>query len=136
MDMSVAQSPLEWRYPELGQPDIWQGDWSPGSMRREMPPAHTIPGHAMWMGHTCNVDGPYMHLADPAEHKNHWSYKSHGPRMSLSPLRSLPNLKSLWLDQTLIEEWSEVVSIMELCPSLEWLSPAQVQSRQLLGSMR
>lgn len=76
MDMSVAQSPLEWRYPELGQPDIWQGDWS------------------------------------------------------------LPNLKSLWLDQTLIEEWSEVVSIMELCPSLEWLSLTKTRLKPLALGQR
>lgn len=35
---------------------------------------------------------------------------------------SLPNLKSLWLDKTLIEDWSDVMAICELCPQLEWLS--------------
>eukprot|EP00927_Polykrikos_kofoidii_P065854 TRINITY_DN61571_c0_g1_i1.p1 TRINITY_DN61571_c0_g1~~TRINITY_DN61571_c0_g1_i1.p1 ORF type:complete len:699 (-),score=134.76 TRINITY_DN61571_c0_g1_i1:400-2397(-) len=35
---------------------------------------------------------------------------------------SLPNLKSLWLDRTLIDDWSDVVAICEVCPQLEWLS--------------
>eukprot|EP00929_Paragymnodinium_shiwhaense_P080067 TRINITY_DN41736_c0_g4_i1.p1 TRINITY_DN41736_c0_g4~~TRINITY_DN41736_c0_g4_i1.p1 ORF type:complete len:628 (-),score=125.07 TRINITY_DN41736_c0_g4_i1:78-1961(-) len=35
---------------------------------------------------------------------------------------SLPNLKSLWLDRSLVGEWSDIVAICELCPKLEWLS--------------
>lgn len=35
---------------------------------------------------------------------------------------SFPNLKSLWLDKTLISEWADVAAICELCPNLEWLS--------------
>lgn len=35
---------------------------------------------------------------------------------------SLPNLKSLWLDKTLINDWADVREICELCPNLEWLS--------------
>lgn len=34
----------------------------------------------------------------------------------------LPNLKSLWLDKTLIHDWSDVAAICELCPNLMWLS--------------
>lgn len=40
---------------------------------------------------------------------------------------SLPNLKSLWLDKTLISQWSDVAAICELCPSLEWLSLARTR---------
>eukprot|EP00439_Symbiodinium_sp_Y106_P071917 s552_g13.t1 len=42
---------------------------------------------------------------------------------------SLPNLKSLWLDKTLICEWAEVAAICELCPNLEWLSLSRTRLR-------
>jgi len=35
---------------------------------------------------------------------------------------SLPNLKSLWLEKTLIQSWSDLVAICELCPQLQWIS--------------
>merc|ERR1719265_2903689 len=38
---------------------------------------------------------------------------------------SLPNLKSLWLDKTLLTDWADVLAILELSPQLEWLSLAQ-----------
>jgi len=38
---------------------------------------------------------------------------------------SMPNLRSLWLDRTLLAEWAEVIAIWELCPQLEWLSLAK-----------
>lgn len=34
----------------------------------------------------------------------------------------LPNLKSLWLDKTLLNDWADIAAICELCPQLEWLS--------------
>mmetsp|Transcript_70973 Transcript_70973/g.129926 ORF Transcript_70973/g.129926 Transcript_70973/m.129926 type:complete len:628 (-) Transcript_70973:103-1986(-) len=40
---------------------------------------------------------------------------------------SLPNLKSLWLDKTLLCDWADVVAICELCPQLEWLSLAKTR---------
>lgn len=39
----------------------------------------------------------------------------------------LPNLKSLWLDKTLLCDWADVVAICELCPQLEWLSLAKTR---------
>mmetsp|Transcript_34139 Transcript_34139/g.61436 ORF Transcript_34139/g.61436 Transcript_34139/m.61436 type:complete len:622 (-) Transcript_34139:53-1918(-) len=44
---------------------------------------------------------------------------------------SLPNLKSLWLDKTLITDWEEVFSICELCPCLEWLSLSRTRMKPL-----
>lgn len=38
---------------------------------------------------------------------------------------SFPNIKSLWLDKTLLRNWSDVISICELCPRLQWLSLAK-----------
>lgn len=38
---------------------------------------------------------------------------------------SLPNLKSLWLDKTLLTDWADVMAICELCPVLDWLSVAK-----------
>jgi len=38
---------------------------------------------------------------------------------------SLPNLKSLWLDKTLLSDWADIIAICELCPQLEWLSLAK-----------
>jgi len=40
---------------------------------------------------------------------------------------SLPNMKSLWLDRTLIGDWADVLSFVELCPRLEWLSLAKTR---------
>mmetsp|Transcript_11488 Transcript_11488/g.35574 ORF Transcript_11488/g.35574 Transcript_11488/m.35574 type:complete len:617 (-) Transcript_11488:32-1882(-) len=40
---------------------------------------------------------------------------------------SLPNLKSLWLDKTMLNDWADVVAICELCPQLEWLSLARTR---------
>jgi hypothetical protein len=40
---------------------------------------------------------------------------------------SLPNLKSLWLDKTLLRDWADVMAICELCPQLEWLSLAKTR---------
>jgi hypothetical protein len=40
---------------------------------------------------------------------------------------SLPNLKSLWLDKTLLSDWEDVMAILELCPQLEWLSLAKTR---------
>lgn len=44
---------------------------------------------------------------------------------------SLPNLKSFWLDKTLLGDWADVVSICELCPQLEWLSLAKTRLQPL-----
>merc|ERR1711988_1630466 len=38
---------------------------------------------------------------------------------------SLPSLRSLWLDKTLLTEWADILAICELCPQLEWLSLAK-----------
>eukprot|EP00747_Dinoflagellata_sp_TGD_P208135 gnl/TRDRNA2_/TRDRNA2_81647_c0_seq1.p1 gnl/TRDRNA2_/TRDRNA2_81647_c0~~gnl/TRDRNA2_/TRDRNA2_81647_c0_seq1.p1 ORF type:complete len:633 (+),score=124.97 gnl/TRDRNA2_/TRDRNA2_81647_c0_seq1:134-2032(+) len=38
---------------------------------------------------------------------------------------SFPNMRSLWLDRTLISQWADVLAICELCPVLEWLSLAK-----------
>merc|ERR1719201_1955676 len=38
---------------------------------------------------------------------------------------SLPNLKSLWLDKTLLSDWADIIAIIELCPQLDWLSLAK-----------
>lgn len=38
---------------------------------------------------------------------------------------SLPNIRSLWLDKTLLRDWADVLAICELCPRLEWLSLAR-----------
>lgn len=45
---------------------------------------------------------------------------------------SLPNLRSLWLDKTLIHHWGDVVTICELCPQLEWLSLARTRMASLV----
>jgi len=42
---------------------------------------------------------------------------------------SLPNLKSLWLDKTLIDDWADVAAICELCPNLEWLSLSRTRMK-------
>lgn len=63
MEMSLAESALESRYPD----DVWEGDWS------------------------------------------------------------LPSLKSLWLDKTLLRDWRDVAAICERCPQLEWLSLARTR---------
>jgi len=44
---------------------------------------------------------------------------------------SLPNLKSLWLDKSLVNEWSDVVAVCELCPRLDWLSLARTRLRPI-----
>mmetsp|Transcript_74970 Transcript_74970/g.160526 ORF Transcript_74970/g.160526 Transcript_74970/m.160526 type:complete len:645 (+) Transcript_74970:52-1986(+) len=43
----------------------------------------------------------------------------------------LPNLKSLWLDKTLLQDWSDIMAICELCPQLEWLSLAKTRLKPL-----
>lgn len=44
-------------------------------------------------------------------------------------------MKSLWIDNTLLSEWAEVIAIAELCPDLEWLSVSKNRLRPLtLGS--
>lgn len=40
---------------------------------------------------------------------------------------SFPNLKSLWLDKTLITDWADILAICELAPPLEWLSLAKTR---------
>lgn len=40
---------------------------------------------------------------------------------------SLPNLKSLWLDRTLLADWYDVLKICETCPALEFLSLAKTR---------
>jgi len=54
---------------------------------------------------------------------------------------SLPNLKSLWLDKTLLSDWADVIAIIELCPQLDWLSLAKnrlkpVPPNGILGDAR
>lgn len=44
---------------------------------------------------------------------------------------SLPNVKSLWLDRTLLSDWADIMAICELCPRLEWLSLARTRLRAL-----
>lgn len=44
---------------------------------------------------------------------------------------SLPNLKSLWLDKTLLADWADILSICQLCPRLEWLSLARTRLKPL-----
>jgi len=44
----------------------------------------------------------------------------------------LPNLKSLWLDKTLLHEWADVRAICEKCPCLEWLSLAKLRLQPLI----
>jgi len=44
---------------------------------------------------------------------------------------SLPNLKSLWLDKTLLADWADIIAICKLCPRLEWMSLARTRLKQL-----
>lgn len=44
---------------------------------------------------------------------------------------SLPNLKSLWLDKTLISNWADIIAICKLCPRLEWMSLARTRLQAL-----
>lgn len=50
---------------------------------------------------------------------------------------SLPNLRSLWLDKTLLTKWEDIYAICEhLCPNLEWLSLSRnrLQAMPTLGT--
>jgi len=40
---------------------------------------------------------------------------------------SLPNLRSLWLDKSLVQQWGDVAAFCELCPQLQWLSLARTR---------
>mmetsp|Transcript_89773 Transcript_89773/g.159610 ORF Transcript_89773/g.159610 Transcript_89773/m.159610 type:complete len:615 (+) Transcript_89773:65-1909(+) len=44
---------------------------------------------------------------------------------------SLPSLKSLWLDKSLLDDWADVKAICELCPHLEWLSLSRTRFKSL-----
>jgi len=45
---------------------------------------------------------------------------------------SLPNLKNLWLDKTLVDNWGDVKALCELCPILDWLSLARTRMKPLI----
>lgn len=44
---------------------------------------------------------------------------------------SFPNLKSLWLDKTLLADWADIIAICQLCPRIEWLSLARTRLKSL-----